>query len=555
MNMLSGVEKPINFKRSLCILLSACLLCLVPFVNKAFHIDDPTFIGMAKHIQSNPTDYFGYYMQFIPPVITNPPLVAYFIAIAGYLGGYSEISLHTAFILPAFAVIVGTYLLARDLCTTPLIAALAALCTPVFILSSTTIMCDVLMLSFWVFSIYFWRRGIIEEKRLFLIIASFLTIFCILTKYSGICLIPLLLAYTIFELRKPGEWLLYLLLPIAAILLFDKITYIKYGLRQLSYIESFSIYNQTTSHKNTLANIVTGLSFLGGCILVQWLYFVVYTKKLLIFITLAAIISALMIMMQFDVLDYYPIAGTDGINWVFVAQLPFFVFAGVSFILIVASDLIRNRDSDSILLFLWVLGTFAFTVFVNWSVNARSILPIAPVAGILVMRHLSQSNKLDVYGMRVFYAPLVLSLLVALIVTSADYSLAGSARTAAHVIHEKYRDWPGNVWLEGHWGFQHYIESAGGVKALDYENPSLHKGDLVVIPGNNTNTKLLYKHMALFKNEYAFDVAKMLSTMNIGAGAGFYSDLLGPLPFAVGYAPEKYYVYEMIVDKKTRFTY
>jgi len=533
----------------------ACILCLVPFLNKAFHIDDPTFIGMAKHIQSNPFDYFGYYMQFSPPVITNPPLVAYYIALVGYLFGYSEISLHTAFILPAFTVILGTYLLAKDLCTKPLIAALAVLCTPVFILSSTTVMCDVLMLAFWVFSIYFWRLGIIEDRRVYLIISSVLVIFCILTKYSGICLVPLLLAYSIYEKKTPGEWVLYLILPIAAIILFDQITYVKYGLRQLSYIESFSIYNQKTSHKNTLANIVTGLSFLGGCILVQWLYFVVYTKKLFIFITLVAIISALMILMRFDVLNYYPIAGTDGINWAFVVQLPFFVFAGVSFIFIVASDLLRNRDSDSLLLFLWVLGTFAFTVFVNWSVNARSILPIAPVAGILVMRHLRQSNKLDVYGMRGLYASLVLSLLVALVVTSADYSLAGSARTAAHSIHEKTRDWPGNVWLEGHWGFQHYIESAGGVKALDYEKPSLNKGDLVIIPGNNTNTKLLYKHMALFKNEYAFDVAKMLSTMNIGAGAGFYSDLLGPLPFAVGYTPEKYYVYEMIIDKKTRFTY
>ena len=553
--MFLGDEKHLSSQKSISILLLLCLLCLIPFINKAFHIDDPTFIGMAKHIQSNPMDYFGYYMQFSPPVITNPPLVAYFIALAGCFFGYSEISLHAAFLLPSCAVIVGTYLLARDLCENPFIAALAAMCTPVFIVSSTTVMCDMLMLSFWVFSIFFWRRGIIEDKRIFLLISSILTILCILTKYSGICLVPLLLAYSMFEKRKPGEWLLYLLLPIAAIILFDQITYLKYGLRQLSYIESFSIYNQKTTHKNTLANIVTGLSFLGGCILVQWLYFVIYTKKMFILLYLAAIITILIIMMRFDFLNYYPIAGADGINWVFVAQLPFFVFAGCSFIFIVVSDFSRKRDSDSLLLFLWVMGIFAFTVFVNWSVNARSILPIAPVAGILVMRHLKQSSKSDVNGKVGLYAPIILSLLTALIVASADYSLAQSARTAAHSIHEKIRDWPGNVWLEGYWGFRHYIESAGGVKALDYENPSLKKGDLVIIPGNNTNTKLLFKHTALFKKMYAFDVNKIFSTMNISTGAGFYSDLLGPLPFAVGYTPEKYYVYEMIVDKKTRFSY
>ncbi|MBK5276961.1 MAG: glycosyltransferase family 39 protein [Desulfuromonadales bacterium] len=553
--MFPDVEKQMNSTRAIGILILICLLCLVPFLNKAFNIDDPTFIGMAKHIQSNPLDYFGYYMQFSPPVITNPPLVAYFIAIAGYFFGYSEISLHAAFLLPACAVIVGTYLLARDLCTNPFIAALAALCTPVFIVSSTTVMCDVLMLSFWVFSIYYWRRGIIEDKRVFLLIASALITFCILTKYSGICLVPLLLAYSLYEKRKPGEWLIYLLLPIASILLFDQITYIKYGLRQLSYIESFSIYNQNTSHKNTLANIVSGLSFLGGCILIQWLYFVVHTKKLLIFLYLAAIVSMLIIFIKFNLLNYYPITTPDGINWVFVAQLPFFVFAGVSFIFIVASDFSRNRDSDSLLLFLWVMGTFAFTIFVNWSVNARSILPIAPIAGIMAMRHLRQLNKLNVNVMRGLYAPIILSLFMALIVTSADYSLANSARTAAHTIHKTIINFPGKVWLEGHWGFQYYIESTGGVKSLNYDNPSLKKGDLVIIPGNNTNTKLLYKHLAILKNEFEFDVSKKISTMNVSTGAGFYSDLSGPLPFAVGYTPEKYYVYEMVIDKKTKFTY
>ncbi len=553
--MTQNNEKQISSNRTICLLLLICLLCLIPFVNKAFHIDDPTFIGMAKHIQSNPLDYFGYYMQFSPPVITNPPVVAYFIALAGCFFGYSEISLHVAFLIPACAAILGTYLLACDLCAKPFIATLAALCTPVFIVSSTTVMCDVLMLSFWVFSIFYWRRGILEDRRIYLLISSVLIILCIMTKYMGICLVPLLLAYSMLEKRKPGEWILYLLLPIAAIFLFDQITYIKYGLRQLSYIESFSIYNHQTSHKNTLANIVTGLSFLGGCILVHWLYYVIYTKKMYVLLHLAAIIIILMILMRFDVLNYYPIAGADGINWTFVAQLPFFVFAGVSFIFIVFSDFLRNRDSDSLLLFLWVIGTFAFTVFVNWSVNARSILPIAPVAGILVMRHLRQSCKLNLISILGFYAPLILSLLMAMIVASADYSLAKSARTAAHSIHDKIRDWPGKVWLEGHWGFQHYIESAGGVKVLDYENPSLKKGDLVIIPGNNTNTKLLYQHLALFKNEYTFDVAKLVSTTNVSTGAGFYSDLFGPLPFAVGYTPEKYYVYEMIVDKKTRFSY
>lgn len=553
--MLLAGENQDNSQRSILILLLLCILCLVPFINKAFHIDDQTFIGMARHIQSNPLDYFGYYMQFSPPVITNPPLVAYFIAIAGYFFGYSEIAIHSAFMLPSFAVITGTYLLARDLCTKPFIATLAALSTPVFLVSSTTAMCDVLMLSFWVFSIYFWRRGIIEGKTAYLLVSSILTIFCILTKYMGICLVPLLFAYSLFERRKPGEWLLYLMIPIAAILLFDQITYIKYGLRQISYIKSFSVDSHKTTQKNTVTTIVTGLSFLGGCLLIHWLYFVAYIKKLTILLYFAAIILILIVLINFDFLSNYPIAGADGINWIFLVQLPFFVFAGASFMIIVVSDLWQNKDSDSLLLFLWVTGVFVFTVFINWSVNGRTILPIAPVAGIMVIRYLKQSGKLALIGTSGLYIHLAISLLIALIVTVSDYSLASSGRTAAHTIHEATRNRSGKKWLEGHWGFEYYMKSAGGVESLDYEKPSLKKGDIVIIPSNNTNTKMLYKHMAVFRHEYAFDLFKLFSTMNGSKGAGFYSDLFGPLPFAIGATPEKYYVYEMIIDKKTAFTY
>lgn len=543
------------FNTSTSVLFVFCFACLVPFLNKAFHIDDPTFLGMAKHIQSNPLDYFGYYMQFSPPLITNPPLVAYFIAIPGYLFGYSEVSIHAAFVLPAAATIIGTYLLARDLCEKPLLAAFAALSAPIFLVSSTTIMCDVLMLVFWVFGIYFWRRGIRENKRAYLISSSVLIVLCVLTKYMGICLVPLLLAYSLFEKRKLGEWLLYLLLPVVALLLFDHITYIKYGVHQINVIGTFSLYHHKVTHKNSVANTVTGLSFLGGGLLVHWLYFVAYTQKRSILFYFSAIILVLILLMGFDLLDYYPIAGVDGINWSFVVQLPFFVFAGASFMFITISDFVRSRDSDSLLLLLWIMGTFVFTVFINWSVNGRSILPITPLAGIMVIRYLQQTGKLPLIGKLWLYAPLLISLIIALIVTVADYSLANSARTAAHKIHKDTINQLGKKWIEGEWGFKHYIEELGGVESLNYDKPSLKKGDIVIIPANNTNTKMLYKHLALFKKQYTFDVSKLFSTMSLNKGAGFYTDLAGPLPFAIGYVPESYYVYEILMDKTTAFTY
>ena len=55
--------------------------------------------------------------------------------------------MHFACLLPAVAVVLGTYRLARNFCRHPQFAALTVLCSPGFLVSSTTVMCDVAMLA------------------------------------------------------------------------------------------------------------------------------------------------------------------------------------------------------------------------------------------------------------------------------------------------------------------------------------------------------------------------------------------------------------------------
>lgn len=64
--------------------------------------------------------------------------------------------------LPALGVVGGTYRLAQRLCGRPLLAALATLLTPVFLVSSTNVMCDTLMLCLWVWAVVWWDRGLVQ---------------------------------------------------------------------------------------------------------------------------------------------------------------------------------------------------------------------------------------------------------------------------------------------------------------------------------------------------------------------------------------------------------
>ena len=95
---------------------------LAPFVNKAFYVDDPLFIWMAQQIVRHPLDPYGFHLNwssFIQPmsaVMQNPPLCSYYTAAIGSIFGWSEISLHAAFLFWATMSILGTFALAQRFC-------------------------------------------------------------------------------------------------------------------------------------------------------------------------------------------------------------------------------------------------------------------------------------------------------------------------------------------------------------------------------------------------------------------------------------------------------
>jgi hypothetical protein len=94
----------------------------------------------------------------------NPPLMAYFLAGVAWLFGWNEIILHLAGLAIAFTAAVGIYSLAKMWCERPLLATVVAIFTPAFLVSSTTLMCDVLMLTFWIRALVLWERALAKEQ-------------------------------------------------------------------------------------------------------------------------------------------------------------------------------------------------------------------------------------------------------------------------------------------------------------------------------------------------------------------------------------------------------
>ena len=82
--------------KDLLILCGATIVCLIPWINKAFCIDDPLFLWSAAQIQAHPLDFYGcdvnWYSTAQPlyDVTKNPPLACYYLALAAAVLGWNE---------------------------------------------------------------------------------------------------------------------------------------------------------------------------------------------------------------------------------------------------------------------------------------------------------------------------------------------------------------------------------------------------------------------------------------------------------------------------------
>ena len=145
--------------------------CLAPFLNKALHTDDALFVWTGEWIQKHPGDFFGFQVNWwiseLPMWVANwnPPVFSYFLAGVAFLFGWNEMGLHLAGLAVSFAAAAGIYSLAKMWCERPLLATIIAVFTPAFLVSSTTLMCDVPMLALGIWALVFWERALAKRGR------------------------------------------------------------------------------------------------------------------------------------------------------------------------------------------------------------------------------------------------------------------------------------------------------------------------------------------------------------------------------------------------------
>lgn len=513
-------------------------ILLVPFLSKAFHMDDPLFIWTAKQILLHPFDYFDFeknWYGFIQPmheINQNPPLVSYYQALIGSLFGWNEWVMHAAFLLPAMAVSVGVYYLAKDFCKNSLFVSLFFIAMPGFLVSATNVMSDIPMLACYIWSIVYWKKGLKSNSWKFLALSALLASVAALTKYFAITLVPLLLVYSLLQKQGRGLTLLWLLLPVVALSLYQINSLTLYGHGLFADAASYSLYHAPclTTEKSMeviITPLLKGLCFLGGAMLpALFLFPLLYPSKikLLLWILLPLICYFLWLLPKQ--------------NWDLALQESLFIVLGAHILSWTLLDLWNNRNSDSFLLAALTFGTFIFSSELNWSVNIRTMLPLIPPVTILLFRRLERKSDPTIPFL-LFLCALIAGAVLTLTITYADFHQANIQKNAAEEIMQEYKHSKSKVYFFGHWGFQYYMELFGG-NSIDLSHINDTWGNIVIAPLNNTGSLPMENFFKKFNSDLSLvktwekKISSFVHLMRPERNAGFYSHVFGKMPYSFG---------------------
>jgi len=556
-------------------ILLAALLAVLPcllFLNKAFHIDDPLFIWTARHILEHPLDFYGFDVNWygrtqpMHEVTQNPPLVSYYLAIILRLAGPAEWALHLAMLFPAALAGAGAYHLAARFCARPLLAALLTVASPAFVVSGTTLMCDMAMLAFWLWAASLWLAGLETRSWNCVVMAALLAGFGVLSKYFGASLIPLLAVYTLCQGRAHWRYLIALALPICMLVLYETATAHLYGrghfLDAVWYVSEI----EQEYGRDYLAKILVGLIFLGGCLTFPFLVLLTGLPrpaaaspgKVVADSTGAAtpaaaglpgyhylgrgpylafalgVVAVLLMGIRTGGTGLPEAVGLDTFGK--LAQGCLWTAAGLAALALAAGDFFRGNWRESVFLGLWLGGVLVFVCFLNHYINVRVLLPaVVPVAILAARRLDGPRGRAPVPGTILTVG---VTLIIALLAGAADYRQAGNGRQAARDTVSAPHE--GRLWFVGHWGFQYYMEQ-GGALPLELDRPRFRAGETVVIPSNNTNIIRLDPAMIAASSIVSYPAFPLLSVMCREMGAGLHTDVWGALPFAFGRSLDESY--------------
>jgi len=405
---------------------------VVPFVRKPVHIDDANFLHLARGAAADwwrPHDVTLNWQGTTErafDVLSNPPGIAWWLAPVHEL---SEPVLHLWMLPWLLLALWGCWRLGQVLVPASQGGGLASLLVlgtcPVVLLASQALTPDLPLFACTVAGI----GGFLGARRHawpFALLAGCAFWF----RYSGLCLVPLLLLAG-WQRRRLAQAAAVVVAP--ALLVAHDLS--AYGQVHATAMIGFQAVSDTP--RDLLRKGAASVAMLGGAGLLP---VIAWNSRSLEGAALGLVLGA----------AAAGLSQQSGLP--LVATLVFATAGGATF------SVLRQRHRDDLLLACWGLGGLAFLLLLRFSAT-RYWLPFLPAFALAALRLAPGRRRLMVH--------VALSAALALSLSFDDQALARAQRDAARRVAQAVGQ-PGV--FAGHWGWQHYLEAAGW-EAIEEDGP------------------------------------------------------------------------------------
>ena len=523
------------------------VVCSVPFLNQALHIDDQVFLMGADIVARTPlrphaatVDLFG---DQVPWIRANqhPPGLPYYLALVrGISGASSEPAMHL-WMLPFWALLLlATWKLARELGVHPGWATLAVACAAPVVVSAHTLMTDVPLAALFHASLYALLRAHHTRRPGWVLVAVLLCACTWFMQYRGFLLVlvgPALL-WQARGAREPAArpWLVPLLVLGSVPALF--LAWCGWNLWEMGKLHFFDASGMIDYSVERLALSTTAmLAYTGGTVgplalVALWTLRRRRRSLVGLLVGSAVLATVLPVLMPHQT----PGPRLAGAALAFLGAL---LLGGCALAAWLAEDDPRAAGAGrgGRLLALLVLGLLSVQCVVSLFACARMLLLVLPLAFIALLR----AAPADRTGRRLLGACLAVNLLLALAYSWADTAHADAYREVAPRVARLASAGPGRGWFMGEWGLRNYLE-AEGLTYLRGNDARPRRGDHVVVPSLNCPSPL---HPDLKRRlgpprTITVPGRSIMRLMDPALGAGYYTDGYGVLPMSLTHRDRPY---------------
>ena len=501
-------------------------LLLIPFLGKAFTIDDPLFLYQARHVLDDPLHPTAFPVvwsiapQRMSAIMASGPGMAYLLVPCVALGG-AEWAAHLVQLVALALAAWGTASLTLRWgagASTARTAALLLAASPAVLGMAGTAMPDVPAMAFGVWGIEraaAWSRGGRAHQAASAVLCLAVAALC---RSQLIVLTPLAMLACAGDPFHPRGWVWRRAIPLAAA---PAVAWLVFFITRDPEATASAVAGAARMFLFAPAVARNVVSFFTHWALVlplalPWL--LAHPRRIL---TSPVIYVA-------SALAFWYIRSTPEVGPIAAAPA---AGLGAAVIWDLVRDAWSRRDGVQIVLGCWLFAPAVIVPYLH--LPSKYLVAAAPAAAIAVARTLAPLPAARARA--VVAATLVPAVLLGVAILRADAVFAGLGRRAAAELVAPRIAEGGRVWFNGHWGFQWYAEKAGA-RPLTQTRPHPEWKDHVVSSAHAEGELMgaLPRRRLVATVD---DVRPGGRIMTRALGAGFFSNGWGYLPWSWGNEP------------------